>query len=220
MVAANSGSDLIYIPDGDSALAGRVVAALLTQDYISGLFVDERLGKFPGTLSLADINLNGTAVTPKPSIVVNFRSFDTVCGEPVRCPAVVADATFQQGQGTHGSFSRAETWNFMALAGPDFKSGFIDTAPVSNADVGRTVAAIMRLEFKDKGALTGRVLTEAMPGGVMPDVKGWSIISEPAENGLRTVLDLQAVGSTRYFDAGGFYGRTLGLSQTSVPIRR
>ena len=78
----------------------------------------------------------------------------------------------------------------------------------------------MGLEFKDKGALTGRVLTEAMPGGVMPDVKGWSIVSEPADNGLRTVLDLQAVGTTRYFDAGGFYGRTLGLSQTSMPTRR
>jgi hypothetical protein len=220
VVVANSGSDLIYIPDGDKALAGSVVAALLTQDYVSGLFVDDRLGKFPGTLSLADINLDGAALTPRPAIVVNFRSFDTVCGEPVRCPVVVADAAFQQGQGTHGSFSRAETWNFMALAGPDFKSGFVDTAPASNADVGRTVAAIMRLDFKDKGALTGRVLTEAMPGGVMPDVKGWSIVSEPAENGLRTVLDLQAVGSTRYFDAGGFYGRTLGLSQTPVPIRR
>jgi hypothetical protein len=60
----------------------------------------------------------------------------------------------------------------MALAGPDFKSGFVDTAPVSNADVGRTVAAIMRLDFKDGGALAGRVVTEAMPGGVMPDVKG------------------------------------------------
>jgi arylsulfatase A-like enzyme len=220
VVAANNGSDLIYIPDGDTALAGRVVAALLTQDYVSGLFVDDRLGKIPGTLSLADVNLDGAAVTPKPAIVVNFRSFDTICGEPVRCPVVVADATYQQGQGGHGSFSRAETWNFMALAGPDFKSGFIDTAPVSNADVGRTVAAIMRLDFKDRGALAGRVVTEAMPGGVMPDVKGRSIVSEPAENGLRTVLDLQAVGTTLYFDAGGFYGRTLGLSQTSVPIRR
>jgi hypothetical protein len=153
-------------------------------------------------------------------MVVNFRSFDTVCGEPVRCPVVVADTTPQQGQGSHGSFSRAETWNFMALAGPAFKSGFVDTAPASNADVGRTVAAIMQLDFKDKGTLTGRVLSEAMRGGAMPDVKGWSIVSEPAENGLRTVLDVQAVGNTRYFDAGGFYGRTLGLSQTLVPAKR
>jgi len=221
MVAANGGSDLIYLPDGDKALAGRAIEALLKQDYVSGIFVDAQLGKFPGTLSLADINLDGAAVTPKPAIVVNFRSFDTVCGEPVRCPVVVADATLQQGQGTHGSFSRAETWNFMALAGPDFKSGFIDTAPVGNADVGRTVAAIMGLDVKDKGMLTGRVIAEAMPGGTMPDVRGWSIVSEPAENGLRTVLDVQAVGNVRYLDAGGFRGRTLGLSQdVAVPAGR
>jgi Type I phosphodiesterase / nucleotide pyrophosphatase len=216
VVAANSGSDLIYIPDGDKALASRVVGALLTQDYVSGIFVDERIGRFPGTLSLADINLDGTARTPRPAIVVNFLSFDTVCGEPVRCPVVVADATLQQGQGSHGSFSRAETWNFMALAGPDFKAGFIDMAPVSNADVGRTVAAIIGLEFNDKGLLVGRVLREAMPGGVMPEVKSTTIVSEPADNGLRTVLDVQSVGNTRYFDAGGFFGRTLGLSQPSL----
>jgi arylsulfatase A-like enzyme len=215
VVAANGGSDLIYVPDGDKALAGKVVAALLTQDYVSGIFVGEQFGKIPGTLSLADINLDGAAVTPKPAIVVNFRSFDTVCGEPVRCPVIVADAALQQGQGTHGSFGRAETWNFMALAGPDFKSGFVDTAPVSNADVGRTVAAIMGLEFKDKGVLTGRVITEAMPGGAMPDVKGRSIVSESAENGLRTVIDVQEVGNVRYLDAGGFVGRTLGLSQAA-----
>ena len=52
VVAANSGSDLIYIPDGDKALASQVVAALLTQDYVSGIFVDERIGRFPGALSL------------------------------------------------------------------------------------------------------------------------------------------------------------------------
>jgi hypothetical protein len=188
---------------------------------VSGLFVDGRLGDFPGTLSLADINLNGAAVTPKPAIVVNFRTFDTVCGEPVRCPVEVADTGLQQGQGMHGNLSRADTWNFMALAGPDFKSGFVDTAPVSNADVGRTVAAIMGLSFKDKGVLTGRAITEAMPGGAMPEVKGFSIVSGPADNGLRTVLDVQAVGNVRYLDAGGFRGRTLGLSQdTATPAKR
>jgi hypothetical protein len=35
--------------------------------------------------------------------------------------------------------------------------------------------------------------------------------SEPAANGLRTILNLQQVGSTRYFDAAGFPGRTVGL---------
>jgi arylsulfatase A-like enzyme len=219
VVAANGGSDLIYIPDGDKVFAGRVVAALLTQDYVSGIFVDEQMGRFPGTLTLADINLDGAARTPRPAIVVNFRSFDTICGEPVRCPAVVADAALQHGQGTHGSFSRAETWNFMALAGPDFRSGFVDTAPASNADIARTVAAIMGLDFNDRGSLIGRVLREAMPGGAMPEVTSTAIMSEPAGNGLRTVLDIQSVGNTRYFDAGGFFGRTLGLSQPPLAGR-
>ena len=100
----------------------------------------------------------------------------------------------------------------MALAGPDFRSGFVDPAPASNADVGRTVAALLRLENKDKGNLAGRVLTEAMPGGAMPEVKSFSLVSDPAENGLRTVLDVQAVGDVKYFDAAGFPGRTVGLS--------
>src|SRR5262249_15015254 len=83
VVAANGGSDLIYIPDGDTATAKRVIDTLLTQDYVSGIFVDSRLGKFPGTLSLDDIALEGTAITPHPAIAISFRSFDTVCGEPV-----------------------------------------------------------------------------------------------------------------------------------------
>ena len=217
VVAANGGSDLIYIPDGDKAIAKRVVDALLTQDYVSGLFVDSKLGKFPGTLSLDDIALEGSAITPHPAIAVNFRSFDTVCGEPVRCTVEVADTVLQQGQGMHGSFSRADTWNFMAMQGPDFKSQFVDPAPASNADLGRTIAQLMQLDVSDKGKLIGRVLTEALPNGAVPDVSSRVVTSDPAANGLITVLDMQMVGATRYFDAAGFPGRTVGLSATALP---
>jgi hypothetical protein len=220
IIAANGGSDLIYIPDGDKELTGKVVAALLAQDYVSGIFVDSRLGRFAGTLSLADIGLEGAAVTPRPAIVVGFRTYDMVCGEPVRCSVEIADTALQKGQGMHGAFGRAETWNFMAAAGPAFKSGFVDRAPASNVDVARTAAAILGLEFEDKGKLTGRVLTEALVGGAMPEVKSTSVVSEPAANGLRTVLDMQMVGNTRYFDAAGFIGRTIGLSGgTALPAR-
>ena len=40
VVAANGGSDLIYLPKPDKALAARVVKILAGQDYVSGLFVD------------------------------------------------------------------------------------------------------------------------------------------------------------------------------------
>ena len=217
VVAANGGSDLVYIPDGDKALAKRVIDALLAQDYVSGLFVDSKLGKFPGTLSLDDIALEGSAITPHPAIAVSFRSFDTICGEPVRCTVEVADTGLQQGQGMHGSFSRADTWNFMAAQGPDFKSKFVDPAPVSNADLGRTIAQLTRLDVHDKGQLIGRVLSEIFPGGAIPEVTSRVVTSDPAQNGLVTVVDMQMVGTTRYFDAAGFPGRTVGLSVNSLP---
>jgi hypothetical protein len=211
VVAANGGSDLIYLPGNDRDLAERVVHALLEQDYVSGLFVDPRLGPLAGTLPLDAINLAGGAVTPSPSIVVNFRSFSTGCDAPLLCTAEVADTGLQQGQGMHGSFSRADTMNFMAAAGPDFQRGFADEAPVSNADIGRTIAHILRLDVSAKGRLIGRVILEAL-GGPLPRVETHIARSQPAANGLRTVLNYQQVGSTRYFGAAGFPGRTVGLT--------
>jgi hypothetical protein len=167
-------------------------------------------------LSLDDVALEGSAVTPHPAIAISFRSFDTVCGEPVRCTVEVADTILQQGQGMHGSFSRADTWNFMAMQGPDFKSHFVDPAPASNADVGRTIAQLMQLNVSDRGKLVGRVLVEALPNGAVPQVAGRVVKSEPAPNGLATVLNMQTVEDTRYFDAAGFPGRTVGLS--SMPL--
>jgi hypothetical protein len=211
VVAANGGSDLIYLPNKDRATATRVIDILLAQDYVSGLFVDDDLGPFAATLPLSAINLRGNAVTPRPAIVVNFRSFSTGCDQPVLCAATVVDATQQQGQGMHGSFSRADTMNFMAATGPDFKIGFVDDAPVSNADVSRTIAQILGLQIRAKGRLVGRVMSEAMPGGRMPKIRAHTRQSPPSANGLRTVLNYQIVGKTRYFDAAGFPGRTVGL---------
>lgn len=217
VVAANGGSDLIYLPDDDKGLANKIVDSLLSEDYVSGIFVDTRLGKFPGTLSLNDIALEGSAITPHPAIALNFRSFDTICGEPVRCTVEIADTVLQQGQGMHGSFSRADTWNFMAMQGPDFKSHFIDPAPASNADLGRTIAQLLRLDIRDRGKLIGRVLSETLPNGALPVVTSRVLASDTAPNGLATVLNMQIVGDTRYYDAAGFPGRTVGLSSAVLP---
>ncbi len=67
VVATNGGSDLVYLPNGDRKLAGRTVKALLEQDYVSGIFVDDGLGRFPGTLPLSLLSLKGKAVTPASS---------------------------------------------------------------------------------------------------------------------------------------------------------
>jgi arylsulfatase A-like enzyme len=215
VVATNGGSDLIYLPNKDRKLAGRIVKALLEQDYVSGLFVDDELGRFPGALPLSQISLRGKAVTPHPAIVVNFRSWSSGCDEPTNCSVEVADTVLRQGQGMHGSFSRGDTMNFMAAIGPDFKAGYVDELPVSNADVGATAARLLGLTRKPKGNLIGRVMTEAMPNGATPRGTSGSVSSRVSANGLKTVLQFQRVESQRYFDAAGFPGRTLGLEAES-----
>ena len=211
VVATNGGSDLIYLPNRDKKLADRTIKALLEQDYVSGLFVDDRLGRFPGTLPMSQIGLKGKAVTPTPSIVVNFRSYVAGCDEPTNCSVEVADTVLRQGQGMHGSFGRGDTLNFMAAIGPDFKAGYTDPLPVNNADVGITIARLLGLHPTNAGGLTGRVMSEALPNGIIPKAFDGTIVSKPAANGLQTVMKFQRVLSQRYFDVAGFPGRSVGL---------
>ncbi|GDX38832.1 nucleotide pyrophosphatase [Methylocystaceae bacterium] len=212
VIAANGGSDLVYIPDGDRELAKRVVEFLSSQDYVSGLFVSDDLGPIAGTLPLSQIDLKGSAVTPLPSIVVNFRSFSTGCTDPLNCGVEIADYVLQQGQGIHGSFSRADTAIVSGASGPDFRQKFIDPAPMSNADLGKTMAHLLKLKIHDKGKLIGRVLFEAMPRGMTPRWKTKTLISSPDRYGNQTAVQMQSIGSNRYFDAAGYPGRTLGLT--------
>ena len=144
------------------------------QDYVSGLFVDDDLGSYPrhaAAVRHQPEGLGGDAACRRSSI--NFRSFATGCDKPVMCTVEIADTGLQQGQGMHGSFSRADTMNFMAAIGPDFKAGFVDEAPVSNADIGKTMAHILGLKIPFKGTLMGRVVEEALPGGASPVVENF-----------------------------------------------
>ena len=220
VVAANGGSDLVYIPSGNRQLAERAVAALLKEDYISGLFVDDRFGRIAGTLPLSAIGLHGNAVTPVPAIVVNFRSYDSGCAVPTNCTVEIADTLLQQGQGMHGSFSRGETLNFMAAIGPDFKAGFADPAPVSNADIGRTLAHVLGLKIEAKGKLQGRVIAEALRGGAIPKISSGTLRGPATADGLATILAYQEAQGTRYFDVAGFPGRTMGLNRPKATASR
>ena len=213
IVASNGGSDLIYLPGANAkALAGDVVRFLTTQDYVGAIFVNDKLGKFPGALSMSDVNLIGGAKTPVPSIYVSFRSFARDCADVLQCAVGVHDTPLATGQGSHGSLSRAETRNFMAAIGPDFKAGYADPAPISNADIAPTLAAVAGIALPAKGKLKGRVIAEALKGGAEANVSKRTIQSAPAANGLATILNVQQVGENRYFDAAGFAGRAVGLT--------
>jgi len=215
LIADNGGSSLLYLPGRSArALAARVVAAMLKQDYVAGVFVDDALGRIQGALPMSAIGLVGQAATPRPQIVVSYRSFVmTPCArtDPELCAAEISESPYTEGQGIHGSFSRANTHNFMAAIGPDFKSGFLDPAPVSNADWAPTLAKLLGLSMPANGSLTGRVMTEALPGGAIPAFSASTIRSTPAAGGFETVLDRQSVGDEVYFDAAGMPGRVVGL---------
>ncbi|MBW8708506.1 MAG: alkaline phosphatase family protein [Alphaproteobacteria bacterium] len=213
VVMANGGADLIYLPKANAReLAGKIVDFLTTQDYVSGIFVHDGLGKFAGTLPMSALNLIGSARTPVPSIYVSFRSFAGECANKLQCGVGVHDTERLTGQGSHGSLSRAETRNFMAAIGPDFKAGFADPAPISNADIAPTLAKAAGITLAPKGKLRGRVISEALVGGAAVKASKRTIQSEPAANGMRTILNLQEVGEARYFDAAGSPGKTVGLT--------
>ncbi|BAY89985.1 MULTISPECIES: alkaline phosphatase family protein [unclassified Tolypothrix] len=214
VVAANGGSDLLYVPSKDKALVAKMVSFLAQKDYISGIFTDDTFGDIPGALKLSTIGLVGTSELPTPSIVINFKTFSTNPNNPndPQAQVEVADTTLQQGQGMHGSFGRGDTFNNMEAIGPDFKASYVDSAPVSNADVAPTLAKILGFNIPSIGDLKGRAITEALVGG--PDTVAYTTgtsISDAAANGQTTILNYQTVGNTQYFTAAGFSDRTVGL---------
>lgn len=220
VVAANGGSDLIYLPGGDRvSLAKRIVTALTRQDYVGSIFVADDLGAIPGTLPMSLVNLAGSAVTPHPAIVVGFASHATGCADPELCAAEVADTTLQQGQGMHGSFSRADTHNFMAAIGPDFKARYVDTMPASNADIGATAARLLGLSIAPHGRLVGRVLDETLIGGRRARATRARLDALPAADGFATRLELQRVGAVTYLDVAGSAGRSVGLSAPAADAK-
>ena len=223
IVAANGGSDLIYLPTRNDRtgnggresgtdrqkLAQRIVAKnivefLAGQDYVGGLFVDSRLGKIPGALPLNAIALEGAAQMPRPAIVVSFKTFLTDPTD-LLSTAQIADTPLQEGQGMHGSLDRSNTFNTMAAVGPDFKRGFVSRAPMSNADIVPTLAHILNLALPRKGTIQGRVLKEALLGGPNEVRSRDSVVrSDPTSSGKITILHSQETAGRHYFDRACF----------------
>ena len=105
----------------------------------------------------------------------------------------------------------------MAAIGPDFKAGFRDPAPVSNADIAPTLARLTGLDLGGGGEARGRVIEEALTGGgPAPAAHAHVTRSDPAANGFVTILDWQEAAGVPYFDAAGAPGRTIGLKETNA----
>ena len=204
VVAAGGGSDLVYVANDNQDLARKIVDFLVRQDYVGGVFVARNLGRIPGALPMESVALEGTAQMPHPSMVVTFKSFELSHGTLLSA-VQISDTPLQEGQGMHGGFGRDNTFNNMAALGPDFKQGFDDPLPVSNADIAPTLAHVLGLELPANGSLKGRVLAEALRGGTGAGApRHGKLTSGVTSAGLATVLEYQEYAGHKYFDRACF----------------
>jgi len=218
IVAANGGSDLIYLPAHDPDLVKNIVAFLTQQDYVGGIFVNDEYKNVPGALPSSAIRPIGSSLTPSPTIAVTFKIFSTDPKQTIMSGVQITDYVLQQGQGMHGSFGRANTFQFMAAFGPDFKKQFVDQAPVSNADIAPTFAQILGFDIVSKGELKGRVLREALADGPLSvSFARRTAISESAANGRATILMYQQSATQVYFDQACFKNASTDKAQNTCP---
>lgn len=219
VVATNGGSDFIHVTGNDLPTIRAIYAGLVQQPYLASLLINDAVLKgheaeFKGALPMSALNLIGAGKTPQPTMVVSFRSFlakDCKLAA-LLCAVSISDGPIPTGRGNHGGSSRAETRNFMAAIGPDFKAGFVDKSPVGNADIAPTLAKILGLSITPKGDLTGRVMAEALKGGKPVPFQAKVLRSDIAASGFRTVLQYQEADGRNYFDALGMPGRVVGLT--------
>jgi hypothetical protein len=204
IVAANGGSDLLYVPSKSTDVVRQTIGILTQLDYVGGVFVDDSYciatTDCPGALPMSAIGLVGSSHVPRPAIVVTYKVFYKTPGD-LQSAKQISDTTLQEGQGMHGGFGRDQTFNNMAAMGPDFKSGFVDDTPMGNIDIVPTVAKILGFDMPSTGSLKGRVLAESLAAGDNgKHTNVMTLVSAPTRSGVRTVLEYQEASGVRYND--------------------
>jgi hypothetical protein len=75
VVAANAGSDYLFVPDGNFDTVKAVVITLQSRMQFGAIFVSDKYGEIPGTLPMSLINTENKVRGRSPDIIVSF-SFD------------------------------------------------------------------------------------------------------------------------------------------------
>jgi arylsulfatase A-like enzyme len=180
VVAANAGSDYLFVPDRNRDVVKAAVASLQSRQQFGAIFVSDRYGEIAGTLPMSLINTESKVTGRAPDIIVSFNYDETiaVAGKPG-----ISYASSVNRRGDHGSFSPTDTRISLLARGPDFKAGLYDTLPTANVDIAPTVAHILKLDMPD---VQGRVLEEALQGG--PPVTDFSVLRKTRRSSTRTDL--------------------------------
>jgi predicted AlkP superfamily pyrophosphatase or phosphodiesterase len=157
VIAANGGSDYLYLPDHDAATVAKVVRYVQSRPEYGAIFVDSRYGQLPGTLPLQSVHLeNAAGRNPDLIVSFNFNEKAVVQGMPG-----TEYESAGNNRGMHGSFSPIDVHNTLIAYGPDFRRSYLDKFPSGNVDLAPTIAHIMGLQLAGAGH-DGRVLLEAL----------------------------------------------------------
>ena len=158
VAAGNGGSALLYVPDGDRAVADHLAAWLMAQWWAGPLLASPRLGPIEGTLSTALLGLDGER---GPDFALSFAWDDRPNDHGQR--GYVYASGGKPGHGQHGSMSPAELRTFTVARGPAFRANATVSTPTGHPDLAPTVLRILGLEPPPH--MDGRVIEEALVGG-------------------------------------------------------
>ena len=136
-----------------------------TQDYVGGLFVNDRFGQVPGALRMSDVGLIGTRHDAEAGDRRQLQELSARSEKPAherRSSSAECASTGKAITDRLRAPTRSTTWRPSA---PTSRSGSSTQSPVSNADVQPTLAHLMKMKIPQLGDLRGRVITEALAGG-------------------------------------------------------
>jgi len=206
MLAGNGGSVLFYVIGHDPTVTRRLVAFLQQSDFAGVILTREPM---KGTFVLEQARIQSDSA---PDVVMAFR-WDNSKNQ-FGIPGMI-DADWQRaaGKGTHATLSRLDMHNILIVAGPDFKRGQIDDLPSGNIDLAPTILQI--LSIKPPSQIDGRILSEAMHGGLDALRQSDAAAQRPYQESKtveatrrfpsgtwRQSLQISRVGTTVYLDEG------------------
>jgi arylsulfatase A-like enzyme len=180
VVAANAGSDYLFVPDGNPDTVKAAAASLQSRLQFGAIFVSDRYGEVAGTLPMSLIKAETSGNGRAPDIIVSFSFDENVA---IAGKAGISYASSVNRRGDHGSFSQTDTHISLLAHGPDFKSGLYDTLPTANVDIAPTVARILKFSMP---GVQGRVLEEVLQGG--PGLTEYAVLNKTHRSSTKTGL--------------------------------
>jgi arylsulfatase A-like enzyme len=183
VVAANAGSDYLFVPDGNIETVKAAVVSLQSRLQFGAIFVSDKYGEIAGTLPMSLIETENSGNGRAPDIIVSFSFDENVA---VAGKSGVSYASSVNRRGDHGSFSPTDTHISLLAHGPDFKSGLYDTLPTANVDIAPTVARILKFSMQD---VQGRVLDESLQGE--PGVAEYAVLNKTRRSSTKTGLTMK-----------------------------